>query len=162
MIRRLCGSLLAQPDRLAGLLFTLIGAGFCAGSGAYVVGTAEQMGPGYFPRMLGGLLAVLGIVIFVTAKGGSPASSPGRLPWRPFVAICAGIALFALTLNSGGLFIASVLLIAISSLGQGGRRWNEILLSSLILAIVACLVFVQGLKLTVPVLPALPGLARFF
>ena len=47
-------------DFLAGLIFVAFGiAAIVLGSG-YPLGTAARMGPGYFPRILGILLIVLG------------------------------------------------------------------------------------------------------
>ncbi|MBS1207682.1 MAG: hypothetical protein H6R19_80 [Proteobacteria bacterium] len=144
---------LAHPDRLAGLLFVLFGAGFAIGAGAYDMGTAAQMGPGFYPRLLGGLLVLLGIAIFVTAQGKDAPGIAGRLPWRALLAVCAGVAVFGLSLECLGLFIASVLLVGVSSLGQPGRRWGEVALSALVLALLACAVFAWGLKLPLPVWP---------
>src|SRR5690606_15795292 len=52
-----------QQDFWAGVMFTLIGVLFAFFSTSYEVGTAARMGPGYFPLVLGILLAVLGLII---------------------------------------------------------------------------------------------------
>ena len=142
-----------SSDRLAGLLFILFGGGFAFGAGAYDMGTAAQMGPGFYPRLLGGLLTLLGIAIFAVAQDVATAGLTGRLPWRPLLAVCAGVAVFGLSLTGLGLFIASVLLVGVSSLGQAGRRWGEVALSALVLAALACAVFAWGLQLPLPVWP---------
>ena len=144
---------LAHTDRQAGLLFILLGAGFALGAGAYDMGSAAQMGPGFFPRLLGVFLAVLGVAIFVIAKDEGRPASAGALPWRPLLAVCAGVAAFGLSLEWFGLFIASGLLVGVSSFGQAGRRWGEVGLSALVLALLACAVFAWGLKLPLPVWP---------
>ena len=53
----------SQKDFFSGVLFMGVGVAFALGAGNYSVGTGARMGPGYFPLMLGILLAVLGIVI---------------------------------------------------------------------------------------------------
>lgn len=145
---------LRHPDRLAGLLFALCGATFALGAGAYDMGNAGQMGPGYFPRLLGGLLVVLGIAILASAKNAAAPASSGGLPWRPILAVSAGVGAFGFLLQPLGLFLASALLVVLSSLGQRALRWREILASAGILALAACLVFAWGLNLPLAVWPA--------
>jgi hypothetical protein len=50
----------------------------------YQMGTAVRMGPGYFPVMLGGLLAVLGAAVFAESVLARPAadSTPLQLPFN--------------------------------------------------------------------------------
>ncbi len=47
-------------DFWAGALFVAIGVGTLLMGSKYTLGTAARMGPGYFPRILGILLIVLG------------------------------------------------------------------------------------------------------
>lgn len=53
----------SQKDFFSGLMFMVLGAAFAWGATKYSIGTGARMGPGYFPLMLGILLAVLGGVI---------------------------------------------------------------------------------------------------
>ena len=50
-------------DFYAGLLFMLVGGTFAWGATSYQLGTSARMGPGFFPMVLGLLLAVLGAVM---------------------------------------------------------------------------------------------------
>ena len=50
----------SQKDFFAGLLYVVIGGGFAIGATNYTVGNAARMGPGYFPLLVGILLAILG------------------------------------------------------------------------------------------------------
>jgi hypothetical protein len=54
-------------DFWAGLMFAGFGLGFMLISFNYPMGSAVRMGPAYFPAVLGGLLAVLGGIIFLRA-----------------------------------------------------------------------------------------------
>ena len=54
-------------DFWAGLMFAGFGLGFMLVAFNYPMGSAVRMGPAYFPTVLGGLLAVLGAVIFFRA-----------------------------------------------------------------------------------------------
>ena len=54
-------------DFWAGLMFIGFGVWFMIVSQNYPMGSAVRMGPAYFPTMLGGLLAVLGAMVFFRA-----------------------------------------------------------------------------------------------
>ena len=54
-------------DFWAGLMFIAFGLGFMLVAQNYAMGNAVRMGPAYFPTVLGGMLAVLGAVIFLRA-----------------------------------------------------------------------------------------------
>ncbi len=49
------------------MIFVAIGIAFMVLAQEYRMGTAARMGPGYFPTLLGGLLAVLGLTLAVPA-----------------------------------------------------------------------------------------------
>jgi hypothetical protein len=44
-------------------MFIIVGGSFAFGASGYQIGTRARMGPGYFPLILGILLAVLGCAI---------------------------------------------------------------------------------------------------
>ncbi|WP_353952047.1 tripartite tricarboxylate transporter TctB family protein [Knoellia sp. S7-12] len=49
-------------DLFCGAAFLALGLAFAIGGSGYEIGSARQMGPGYLPLVLGGALAVLGLV----------------------------------------------------------------------------------------------------
>ena len=51
----------SQKDFFSGLMFMLVGGAFAWGATGYTVGNGARMGPGYFPLLLGIVLAVLGL-----------------------------------------------------------------------------------------------------
>ena len=57
----------SQKDFFSGLVFVVVGSAYALGANNYKIGEAARMGPGYFPLMLGILLAVLGIVVIIKA-----------------------------------------------------------------------------------------------
>ena len=57
----------SQKDFFSGLMFMLVGIAFAWGATSYNVGTGARMGPGYFPLVLGVLMAFLGLVIAIKA-----------------------------------------------------------------------------------------------
>ena len=54
-----------HPDLLAGGTFVAVGLAFAVASSRYELGSALQMGPGYYPLVLGGLLVALGVGVAV-------------------------------------------------------------------------------------------------
>ena len=54
-----------RPDLLAGGTFVTVGVAFVVASSRYELGSALQMGPGYYPLVLGGLLVALGVGVAV-------------------------------------------------------------------------------------------------
>ncbi len=72
----------SMADCLSGVLFVCLGVIIMWAAGNYPIGSAASMGPGYFPRMLGGLLALLGIII--TAQSFHRAQTPPSETTEPY------------------------------------------------------------------------------
>jgi hypothetical protein len=153
----------SQKDFFAGLLFAVVGAGFAGGATTYNVGQGARMGPGYFPLVLGILLAVLGAVILLKAMVvETPAGDKiGKWAWKPLAFIISANLLFGVLL--GGLPSVGIpamgLIMAIYGLtivaSMAGERFNlkEVLGLATVLAIGSYLAFVVLLKLQFPVWP---------
>ncbi len=81
-------------DFWAGLMFIAFGLGFMFVSRNYAMGNAVRMGPAYFPTVLGGMLAVLGAVVFLRAfvsKVGHPLNVfPFRI-WYLLIGVGLGV-----------------------------------------------------------------------
>lgn len=141
-----------SQDFAAGVMFTLWGAAGLWFGRQYQVGTSLEMGPGYLPRLLCYLLIVFGIGI--GAKGILGAGAPlARWHLRPLVLVNAGLAAFALLIESAGLPAAVVGTVIIGALGGQEFRWREITVLALGLAAGAAGIFVYGLGLPMPLVP---------
>jgi len=140
-------------DFLAGLLFIAFGIAALVIGSNYTLGTAARMGPGYFPRILGGLLVVLGAALALRALRIKGPPLP-RWHWRPVVIVLGSVAAFGVALNYLGMVVSTVLLIVASSSASHEFRFRESLISGIVLAILAVVVFVLGLKLLLPIWPA--------
>jgi hypothetical protein len=163
-------SIKSQKDFTSGVMFTLTGAAFAWSSATeFTVGTASQMGPGYFPLVLGLLLVLLGgFIMFFSLVVETPDGGViGELAWRPLFCILGANVLFGLLLGGlsfiglppMGLMLAIYALCGLSLLADAAsftvRRW---LVLSSVLAAGSYLVFIQLLKLQVPVWPAFVNL----
>ena len=60
----------SQRDFFSGLMFAIVGIAFAWGASTYNVGNGARMGPGYFPLMLGILMALIGAGIGALAGAG--------------------------------------------------------------------------------------------
>jgi putative tricarboxylic transport membrane protein len=88
-------------DFWAGLMFIGFGLGFMLVALNYPMGSAVRMGPAYFPTVLGGLLAVLGAMVFFRAFV-SKLSEPLKVfTFRPLIMAAAIVIGGAAYLASG-------------------------------------------------------------
>lgn len=143
-----------RRDLWAGIMFTFTGLLFIALSQQYPMGTAAKMGPGYFPTVLGGLMAVLGIIVLLGAYSKSnQITHVTQFMFRPTVMLLGGVALFAGLLNTMGMVVSLIALILISAVASHEFRLKDTLMSIVVLAIMAWVVFVWGLELQFPVWP---------
>lgn len=141
-----------RKDFYSGLIFIFFGILCAAVAGTYPLGEARRMGPGYFPSILGSILALLGLVISGRSLRGRRETIKAWA-FRPVVLVLAAIAAFALLVDSLGLVLAALALVVISCLGSGEFRLREVTVLFLTLAILGIGLFVYGLELPFKVWP---------
>ena len=143
----------SQADFLAGLLFG--GIGLSVGSYAvahYPLGTALQMGPGYFPTLVAGLLIMLSVALVLRSLR-LEGPRPPLLRLRPTISVLAACIAFGYLLKPLGLVLTTLLFVIGSAVGGPEFRWREALVLAGGLVIFAVGVFVYGLGLPLPLLP---------
>ena len=145
-------SIRSPRDFWSGVLFTLIGIGALAVGSKYTLGTAARMGPGYFPRILGILLIVLGVVIALRALRLRGEAMP-RLRLRPLAIVLGSVVMFGAIVRPLGVALSTVILIVVASAASREFRPRESLLAGVVLAALAVGVFVIGLQLQLPIWP---------
>ena len=153
----------SQPDFYSGLMFMGTGIAFAWGATNYNVGDAIRMGPGYFPLMLGMLMAVVGLLVTVKALGrtSSDTEKIGKWAWRPLFYVISANVVFGILLAglrgiglpAFGLIFGIYALTFIASMAQADWKFNTTLILATVLAIGSYLVFVLALKLQFPVWP---------
>ena len=153
----------SQQDFYSGLMFMGAGVAFAWGATNYNVGTGARMGPGYFPLMLGVLMALVGAVITFTALviETEDGDKIGKWAWRPLFYIIAANVVFGVLLAglrdfnvpAFGLIVAIYALTFIASMAQAGWKFKTTLLLATALAVGSYLVFVMALALQFPVWP---------
>lgn len=141
-------------DFWSGVLFIVTGVLFVLLSRQYTLGSAAKMGPGYFPTILGALMAILGLMILIPSLGGrGPEVKVAKVDFKAIGWILLAVVLYAATLPSLGFIVSLFVLIMVSSFASHEFRLRTALLSSVVLLVFSWLVFVKGLELQFPFLP---------
>lgn len=144
-------TLSGSKDFWSGVLFLVAGAASVWVARAYPMGTTMRMGPGYFPTVLGGLLALIGLSLIVRSL--LQAAAPlGRLAYSKVSLVTLSTVLFGLLLRRVGLVGALILLVLVSAYASRRFRWPVALALALGLAFGSSVVFVWLLGLPVPLL----------
>jgi hypothetical protein len=143
----------SPKDFWAGLMFIGIGLFFVVWAMThYQMGSAVRMGPAYFPVLLGGLLAVLGLLVLIEAFAMHGPKVPA-FGFRPLILISVACVAYGYLMKPLGLILATLALVFISALGGHEFKWKEVAILYVILIIFSVLVFVKGLTLPFPLCP---------
>ena len=153
----------SQADFYSGVMFTAVGGAFAIGATTYNIGDGARMGPGYFPLMLGILLAIMGIVIMFQALVVETVDGDkiGKWAWRPLVFVLGANLAFGILLGglpsiglpAMGMILAIYALTIISSLAGTHFKLRDVLILSTILAAGSYVAFIWALKLQIQVWP---------
>ena len=153
----------SQKDFFAGLMFSAIGGAFAIGATTYTVGEGARMGPGYFPLMLGIVLAALGVVVVfesLIAKADN-GEKIGPWAWKPLGYVLGANLAFGVLLGglpkigvpAMGLIVAIYALTVIASKAGDEFKLRDVLVLATILAVGSYLAFIALLKLQIQVWP---------
>lgn len=154
----------SQKDFFSGLMFVVVGIAFAWGATNYNIGEGARMGPGYFPLVLGILLAAIGAFtvfesLVVETEDGEKI---GGIGWRPLIFIIGANIVFGILLGglpwigfpSFGLIVGIYALVFIAAMAGEEFKWKEVLVLATILAVGSYLAFVKLLSLQFPVWPS--------
>jgi Tripartite tricarboxylate transporter TctB family len=154
----------SQRDFFAGLMFIIMGAAFAIGAYSYSMGEGARMGPGYFPRLLGILLAILGSVVLFKSLTVATADGEkfGSVAWKPLLAIICANLLFGVCIGglpiikfpALGMIVGIYVLTFVSSVAADQYKPVEVFGLATVLAVISYLAFIVLLKLQFPVWPS--------
>jgi hypothetical protein len=141
----------------------VVGVAFAWGATNYNVGEAARMGPGYFPLVLGVLMAIVGVVVSFKSLviDTKTDNKIGEWAWRPLFYVITANVVFGVLLAglrtfdfpAFGLIVAIYALTFIASMAQADWKFKPTLLLATALALGSYLVFVLALALQFPVWP---------
>jgi len=153
----------SQKDFFAGLMFTVVGVAFAWGATTYNVGSGARMGPGYFPLMLGIVMAIIGLIVMFTGLTVETATGDpiGKWAWRQVFFILGANLAFGVLLGglpsfgipAMGLIIAIYALVIIAAQAGTKHALPSVLALATVLAIGSYIAFIWALKLQIQVWP---------
>ncbi len=144
-----------KRDYYAGGLMILLGGGAALEGYSYQIGTLTHMGPGFFPLVLGVLLAFVGVLI-AGAAAASSADNDERfflLPpeWKGWICIIAGPVLFIVFGKFFGLAPAIFVCVFVAALGDRASTYKGSALLALCMTAFGVGLFSFVLKINFPV-----------
>lgn len=143
---------LQTKDFKAGLLYVVFGAAAILLARNYSFGTPRQMGAGFFPIVLGGILVAIGVLCIARSFVVS-GHAVGKIAWRPLAIVTGSVVLFGVLLPTAGLPIALVALGLLSASASSRFRLDpKAIAGLLVLAGLCTLLFVRGLNVPLPIL----------
>jgi hypothetical protein len=122
-------------DLIAGLFMIGLGLMFVYFGFDYTIGTPAEMGPGFMPMLL-----AIGLVALGAIKAAPSLAISGRAmepwEWQPLLVILLSVLVFAVTIETSGLFAAAFLAVFVGRLADiDGQRGDAILLAGLIVGL---------------------------
>ena len=148
-----------RPDFWSGVFFLVLGASACIYALlSYRIGTPARMGPGFFPALVGGVIALVGAVILgIDLRAAWKTHDEEREKINPFgllplVTTVTAVVAFALLLRPLGLIVSLFAMVLISRLAKPGS-WREMLALATTIFLIAYLIFSVGLRMPFKVVP---------
>lgn len=141
-----------QQDLIGGALLFALGVFVALYSQRYDFGTPSRMGPGYFPHILGWLLAGLGVLVALPAWF-RRRSAALDIQWKNAAFVIGAIVLFALTLKPLGIVLATFASAFVATLAEDEITWPGRVAVSAGVALVTVAIFIWGLSMVLPLWP---------
>ena len=153
----------SQKDFFSGVMFTVVGVAFAWGASTYNVGSGARMGPGYFPLLLGIVMAAIGLGIMFSGLTVETEDGEiiGKWAWKQVIYILGANLAFGVLLGglpsigipAMGLIIAIYALVIIASLAGSEFDLKKVLILATVLAVGSYIAFIWALKLQIQVWP---------
>jgi hypothetical protein len=141
-----------SQDFWCGVLFVALGVIAIYASRDYQMGSALEMGPGYFPTWLGGIMIAFGLIIGGLSLKLEPdaiqRAEMKEWAFRPWIVLTATLVAYALLMDAGAGFVPSLMVLVIGcAFAHKDVRWRETLLLSVFVTAGAVAIFSFGLGL---------------
>ena len=144
----------APKDFWSGVMFCGFAVVAILAARGYSSGTAGKMGPGYFPLLLGGLLAALGAILIARSLvlSGEPVA---RFYIVPLAVIATAVCLFGVMIEPLGLVLSLAVLTLLSARAGAQFRLLETVALAAAFIVFSVGVFVYALGLPLNIWPSL-------
>jgi hypothetical protein len=151
----------STKDRIGGALLVAAGLAVVAAGASYGMGSLRQMGSGFFPAVLGALMALIGAALLAGSRRAPAGMASGPLPemahlagpvvqWRGWLCIVGGVAAFVVLGEHGGLVPASFVSVFVAAMGDRGNSWRAAAALAALMTVLGVVVFHFGLHLLLP------------
>ena len=142
-------------DRWSSLFWLIFAVGFCFASLQLPFGTLYQSGPGFFPFLAGGILALLSLLNFFQAKKGQATTEkkgplPGEINYRSILLTLAILAAFPFLLGFLGFGLTTFVFFVLLLRFIEPQGWPVTLGGAGLFAVLAYFVFQVWLKIKFP------------
>ena len=135
-----------NKDFLAGLLMISVGAIAFYMALDYPFGSALRMGPGYFPRVLAGILITFGLYVMIRGiKSGEKVE--GAWGWKALAMITLAFVVFGWLMDRIGMIPSLVVMFFLAALAGHQFKWLEVTILTVLMTAFAWAVFIWGLGL---------------
>ena len=141
----------SNKDFWAGMMFFGTGAGAMFIARNYEFGTALRMGPGYFPRVLGGILMVFGLYVMLRGLR-TNAKIQGNWSLRALAILPLSMVFFGILMELAGFIPALIAVVFISTASSKTFKFVEVLLLTFFLGLLSVALFIWGLGLPYPLI----------
>lgn len=143
-------SFIRQPKNFGiGMIFLSIGLFALVIGSDYSMGSTARMGPGYFPRILGALLALIGAIGVIRSFFGR-GEAIGHFAIKGLLLVLSAVLVFGFLMRFAGLVPAVIALVLIGASANSRFAWKQASLLAVGLAALSALLFVFGLGLPLP------------
>ena len=146
-----------QSELWPGLLCIGIGGLTLFEANRYSIGTLGNMGPGFYPAVLGGLMSLVGVLIIVAGSARTAEdplhAMPAGAEWRGRLCIVAGVVLFIACAQTLGLVIATFACVFVAALGDRKATLRSALLLATGVTVFGVTLFAELLGVNLPVWP---------
>lgn len=142
----------AMEDLLFGLFLAALAVMVFVATRKLQVGSAADMGPGYFPQAIAWGMLAFG-VFFVGKSWVIPGDTILPPHWRALILIPLAVGVFAVLVMPAGLGLASFLAMVLASLASKETRLLEVIIFSAAISAASVLLFVKALAMPVPIFP---------
>jgi hypothetical protein len=139
---------LTSKDVLLGLIYIGVGVVYAAYTLIELdLGTAVNMGPGYFPMVLSGLIIAIGLAVLIQGLPTWREKPFGPVNWRSVITILVSTIVFAMLARPAGMVIATLATAGLASSASRHATIVSSVVTSVLLAFFCTLIFVYGLGL---------------
>jgi len=144
-------------DHVGGALMAAVGVAVAVAANGYRIGSLRAMGSGFFPLVLGVLLALVGIAIVATTplrppapRETAPATTHGSVDLRAWLCILGSVLAFVVLGRHGGLVPASFVSVFIAAMGDRENTARDAAWLAVAMTVFGVIVFHYGLHVLLP------------